>query len=115
MIIRTWLTRIDERGAAEYEEFAKQRSLPMFRSQPGFAGVLFGAQPGNRVVITFWDDTRAVEALDTSESYQATIVAIEATGFLRGRSSVEVYEVQTAILDCEPFALPVSTVDKKGG
>jgi len=106
MIVRTWLTRIDESRAAEYAEFAQQRSLPMFQSQPGFAGVLFGAQPGNRVVITFWDDSRAIEALDTSESYQATVAAIEARGFLRGQSSVEVFEVQAAMLDCKRLALP---------
>ena len=115
MIVRTWLTRIDESRAAEYAEFAQQRSLPMFQSQPGFAGVLFGAQPGNRVVITFWDDSRAIEALDTSESYQATVAAIEATGFLRGQSSVEVFEVQAAMLDGKRLALPEGrTVDKEG-
>jgi heme-degrading monooxygenase HmoA len=110
MIVRTWLTRIDESRSAEYAQFAQKRSLPMFRSQPGFAGVLFAAQPGTRLVITFWDDTRAVEALDTSESYQATVAAIEATGFLRGQSSVDVFEVQAGIMDYTSLALPdVST------
>jgi heme-degrading monooxygenase HmoA len=113
MIIRTWLTPIDERRAAEYEQFAQQRSLPMFRSQPGFAGVLFAAQPGNRIVITFWDDSRAVEALDTSDSYQATVAAIEATGFLQGQSRVEVFEVQAAMLDCDPSRLPTGRWPKR--
>jgi heme-degrading monooxygenase HmoA len=96
MIVRTWLTRIDESRAADYEAFAQQRSLPMFRSMPGFAGVLFGARDGARVVITLWDDLQAIDALENSESYQSTVAAIAATGFLEGDSSVEVVELQGA-------------------
>jgi len=98
MILRTWLTRIDESRAGEYEAFARQRSVPMFRSMPGFAGVLFGARAGERVVITLWDDLEAIEALENSESYQSTVAAIAATGFLEGDSSVDIVELDGAIL-----------------
>ena len=99
MIVRTWLTRIDESRAAEYEAFVRQRSVPMFRSMPGFEGVMFGARHGARMVITLWDDLGAIEALENSESYQNTVAAIAATGFLEGNSSVDVFELEGATLD----------------
>jgi SAM-dependent methyltransferase len=99
MIVRIWRTGIDEARAHDYQEFARQRSLPMFRSQPGFAGVLFAARPGQRVVITLWADQTAVQALDASDTYQATVAAIEAQGFLRGNGEVEVFELDGGLID----------------
>jgi hypothetical protein len=63
---RIWRTEIDETRADEYREFAHARSLPMFRAQPGFAGVLFAAQGTQRAVITLWEDLAGAEALDKS-------------------------------------------------
>jgi heme-degrading monooxygenase HmoA len=80
MIVRVWLTGIDELRAEEYTQVANQKSVPMFRAQPGFAGVLFTARAGGRAVITFWEDHASAEALDTSATYKTTIAAIEATG-----------------------------------
>jgi heme-degrading monooxygenase HmoA len=99
MIIRRWQTQIDEARAAEYEEFARRRSVPMFRQQPGFAGALFGMRNGERVVITLWETRRAVDALETSESYQDTVAALESTGFMEGGSSTDVFELQGAVID----------------
>ena len=52
MIVRIWRTHIDQARAGEYRDFAHSRSLPMFRAQPGFAGVFFAARQDERVVIT---------------------------------------------------------------
>jgi heme-degrading monooxygenase HmoA len=101
MVVRIWRTEIDVRRADEYREFAHSRSLPMFRAQPGFAGVLFAGQGSERVVITLWRDVAAAEALDHSETYSATVAEIEATGFLRGDSSVEVLELERVFLSGE--------------
>ena len=91
MIVRIWRTGIDPARADEYERFAEQRSLPMFRTQPGFCGVLFTtAADGGRAVISFWDDERAVELLDRSESYRDTASALGSSGILRGEQTVEV-------------------------
>jgi len=49
MIVRIWRTRIDQARASEYRDFAHSRSLPMFRAQPGFAGVFFAARQDQRV------------------------------------------------------------------
>jgi len=38
MIIRIWRTEIQTAHMAEYEKFAQERSLPMFRKQQGFLG-----------------------------------------------------------------------------
>ena len=65
MIVRTWITQIDESQAAAYEAFARERSVPMFRSQAGVAGALFGAREGMRIVVTFWDSLKAAAALDS--------------------------------------------------
>jgi hypothetical protein len=55
MIVRIWRTQIDQARADEYLDFAQSRSLPMFRAEPGFAGVLFAAREAERAVITLWD------------------------------------------------------------
>ena len=91
MIVRIWRTGIDPARASEYERFAEERSLPMFRAQPGFRGVLFTtAADGGRAVISFWEDDRAVELLDRSETYRETASALGSSGILRGEQSVEV-------------------------
>jgi heme-degrading monooxygenase HmoA len=98
MIVRIWRTRIDQARTGEYLDFAQSKSLPMFRAQPGFAGVLFAAREDERAVITLWDDLAAVEALDHSATYAATVEAIEATGVIRGSSTVEVLELEATFL-----------------
>jgi heme-degrading monooxygenase HmoA len=89
MIMRIWRTHVDETRAAEYERFATEESLPMFNAQPGFRGLLFGRTDDACVVVTLWEDTTAVDALDASPSYRETVTRISAAGFLRGPSSVE--------------------------
>jgi hypothetical protein len=99
MIVRIWRTQIDETRAADYRNFAHAKSLPMFRAQRGFEGVLFAARGVERAVISFWQDLSSVEALDVSSTYQATVAEIEATGMLRGESAVEVLEIEEGFLD----------------
>jgi heme-degrading monooxygenase HmoA len=101
MIARIWRTEIDETRADEYREFAHARSLPMFRAQPGFAGVLFAAQGTQRAVITLWDHLAAAEALDHSATYRAAVAALEATG-CRGDSAVELLELEEVFLEDRP-------------
>ena len=98
MVIRIWRTQLDESRAGEYLDFARTRSTPMFRSQPGFAGVLFAARPGEREVITFWEDRAAADALESSAEYRRTVAAIETAGFLKGPSVVNVFELEAAVL-----------------
>jgi heme-degrading monooxygenase HmoA len=91
VIVRIWRTGIDPTRAGEYERFAEERSLPMFRAQPGFRGVLFTtAADGGRAVISFWETEHAVELLDRSESYRETASALGSSGILRGQQTVEV-------------------------
>jgi heme-degrading monooxygenase HmoA len=97
-VVRIWTTEIDPTRADEYDEFARTRSLPMFAAQPGFLGVVLAAVDERRTVITLWRDSAAAAALDTSESYQATVAAIGATGFLVGDARLDVLEVSHASL-----------------
>jgi heme-degrading monooxygenase HmoA len=99
MILRIWRTGIDESCADDYAEFARTKSVPMFRSQAGFAGVIFAGRAGERAVLTLWDGRAAVEALDRSDSYKAIVAEIGAAGFLRGDSDVEVFELDAFLLD----------------
>ncbi len=99
MIARIWRTEIDELRADEYHRFAHEKSLPMFREQLGFVGVLFAANRTERAVISLWQDAGSAEGLDESESYKATVAAIEATGFLRGESTVATLELHGWWLD----------------
>jgi hypothetical protein len=87
-------TEIDQTRAHEYRDFAHSKSLPIFRAQPGFAGVLFAAHATERAVITLWHELACVEALEHSPSYQTTVADIEATGFLDGESAVEVLDLE---------------------
>ena len=100
MVARIWRTHIDEKRAHEYRRFAHARSLPMFREQSGFVGVLFTANLSERAVITLWRDLASAQKLDQSDTYKSTVAEIEAAGFLRGESSVEVLELEGAFLEC---------------
>lgn len=99
MIARIWRTQIDESRADEYRRFAQAKSLPMFREQPGFAGVLFAANGPDRAVITLWQDAESARRLDQSQTYTSTVAEIEAAGFLRGESTVEVFEVEAFLAE----------------
>jgi hypothetical protein len=98
MIARIWRTQIDQTRADDYRRFAHSKSLPMFRAQPGFAGVLFAAHMAERAVITLWNDVASAEALDHSQTYKSTVAEIEATGFLQGQSTVELLELEGVFL-----------------
>ncbi len=109
MIVRIWRTGLDESRAEEYDRFATERSLPMFRRQDGFCAVLFSRIADGRAVITLWRDIQAVEALDASADYRDTVAAIGAAGFLRPPQTVEVMAVDAAwltSLDPEREQLP---------
>ena len=99
MLVRIWRTHIDEARAPEYEAFARQRSLPMFRAQQGFAGVLFARDDASCAVISFWRDAAAVDALAQSASYDETATALAATGMVVGAASVEVFELHGGYID----------------
>lgn len=93
MIARIWRTGLDESRTDEYDRFATERSLPMFRRQPGLLGVLLTRTGDGRAVITFWADRAAADALESAPDYRDTVAAISATGFLRPPQSVELLEV----------------------
>ena len=90
MIVRIWRTKIDPTRAGEYEAFARDQSLPMFRQQSGFLGVLFVGSDGRRAVATLWEDADSIERLSRSTTHQATVSRLAETGLLRGQQSVEV-------------------------
>jgi hypothetical protein len=99
MVARMWRTQIDETRAEDYRRFAHSKSLPMFREQAGFAGVLFAANGAERAVMTLWRDLAAARGLDRSDTYRSTVAEIEATGFLRGESTVELFELEGLFLE----------------
>ena len=104
MIIRVWRTSIDSARMSEYERFAQEQSLPMFRSQPGFVGVLFAGGQQERAVLSMWRDLASVEALAHSATYQQTVEQLNATALLVGETSVEVFEARGGFLDVEALA-----------
>jgi hypothetical protein len=89
MIIRIWWTQVDEARAGEYERFAAEESLPMFRAHRGYEGHLFGRSGGDCVVVTAWKDDAAADALEASPRYRETVARISAAGFLIGQSQVK--------------------------
>jgi heme-degrading monooxygenase HmoA len=93
MIIRIWRTQVDKTRAAEYERFAAEESLPMFRAHRGFKGHLFGRNGGDCVVMTIWEDDAAADALEASPHYRDTVARISTAGFLVGQSRVERFQL----------------------
>jgi heme-degrading monooxygenase HmoA len=98
MIARIWRTRVVSARLAEYEQFAQEQSLPMFRQQRGFLSVLFLRGRQDCLVLSLWADRSAVDALATSTSYQATVRKLQDTGLLLGQPQVEVLDVSGGVL-----------------
>ncbi len=95
MLVRIWRTGIDRGWLQEYASFEEERSLPMFREQRGFLGVLFLREGADRAAaLTLWEDMAAVEALTTSPSYLRTVQLLVNTGLLIGEQSIDVFEVK---------------------
>lgn len=99
MIARLWRTGLKSGRNAAYEAFAREISLPMFREQDGFLGCVMSHRDGEGLVLTFWRDEAAVEALKHSPSYQTTVDRILAADLLAGEQSTEVTDVHLLALD----------------
>jgi len=76
-----------------YETFAREVSLPMFLAQQGYLGCVMSRDDSQAMVLTFWRDKTAIDALESSSSYQATVARILAAGLLEEPQSTEVTEV----------------------
>jgi heme-degrading monooxygenase HmoA len=92
-VARIWSTSIAPGREAEFEEFARTRSLPMFRAQAGFQEVLILRDGPESLVVTLWKSLDDVEALDRSATYRDTVAAIRETGFLVGDQSVRIWRL----------------------
>jgi heme-degrading monooxygenase HmoA len=97
-VARIWRTTIDVNRADEYERFANDQSLLMFRRHDGFLGVVFAGQGADRIVITFWRRQANIDALNSSPFYRETVEEIEATGFIAGPSTTEAFEIHGGTL-----------------
>ena len=94
MVARIWRTRVKPERFEEYDRFARGRSLPMFRKQRGFIGVLFMREEEDQAaVLTLWENEKAVEELEASPLYRQTVEVILGSGLLAKEQSVEVFEV----------------------
>jgi heme-degrading monooxygenase HmoA len=71
----------------------------MFEAQQGFLGVVYSRRGDAVAVLSFWRDQVAVDALDTSASYQRAVRTIGATGFLIGGFVLDVYEIHAGVVD----------------
>ena len=83
VILRIWKAEIDPARGDEYERFAQERSLPMFRAHRGFRGCAFLRNGADYSVVTLWDGPEDVAALEASALYRETVAAIMASGFMR--------------------------------
>jgi heme-degrading monooxygenase HmoA len=99
VIVRIWRTAVDTGREDEYREFEEQQSLPMFRRQAGFLGVLFLRSNQGAAALTLWAGNEEVERLAQSPTYLATVERLERTGLLGGDQTVEVFEVAGAHID----------------
>lgn len=93
MIGRLWRTGLQPGRGEAYERFAREVSLPMFRKQDGFLGCLMSRTSESGLVFTLWRDHAAIEALERSPSYRATVTRILEAGLLTEPQSVDVTDV----------------------
>ena len=93
MIARLWRTRVRPGREVDYEQFAVEHSLPMFRRLAGCLGVMQLRSATDRVVLSLWADDAAVAALPGTATYRETARRLEASGVLNGATTVEVFEI----------------------
>jgi heme-degrading monooxygenase HmoA len=93
---RIWSCTIKRGRAQDYETFAQEVSLPMFRSQPGFLACLMSRTENECDVLTLWDTQASIEALGSSRSYNATVEKIRAAGFILSEQGVTISPVHLA-------------------
>lgn len=94
MICRVWKTNVDPARLEDYEAFARERSLPMFRAHDGFRGVALYRRGAACFVATYWRSKADIETLEASPLYRGTVEAILASGFLSGPQETETFAVQ---------------------
>ena len=82
-----------------YDSFARDVSLPMFREQDGFMGCVMVRSGHEGLVLTFWRDQRAIDALETSRSYRGTVERIQNAELLAGSQRTAIYQFQ--LIDVE--------------
>jgi heme-degrading monooxygenase HmoA len=102
MVVRLWKTQVKKSALATYEENERNRSLPMFKEQPGCVGVLFLRSEDTCFALTFWKDLDAVDQLKTSKSYLEASAFYELSGMLVGEPSLQLFEVKGGF-----FSLPL--------
>jgi heme-degrading monooxygenase HmoA len=104
VILRMCSAKIVPARLEQYLRFEQERYMPMLRKQAGFLGVLFLRQAEDHAAsFTIWEDTGAVEALQSSRSYWDTAYELAEGALLIGDQSVEVFEVEDG--DLRPEAL----------
>jgi heme-degrading monooxygenase HmoA len=92
MLVRIWRTKVHAERLAEYERFAAETSLPMFRAHRGFRGALMVGDGETRQVITLWGTRQDIAELESSPLYNETVDRIASKGFLYETQTAEVYE-----------------------
>lgn len=88
MILRQWHTSVDPARVADYDTFAAERSISMFRQQPGLVAVLLGRSGTEAVAASLWSGQSAVDQLAASETYQRVSGDLGRSGYLVGNQSV---------------------------
>lgn len=82
VVARLWQCEIDDSRGDEYDAFAQQRSLGMFRAHEGFRGVAFLGDGTHRTVVTLWESAADADALARSPLYLETVEEIVQAGFI---------------------------------
>ena len=99
MLARLWTTGLRRDRVDAYESFARDVSLPMFREQDGFIGCVMLRSDHEGLVLTFWRDHSAIDALETSRSYRGTVERIKEADLLAGEQRTAIY--QPHLIDIE--------------
>ena len=110
MILRVWRARIDPARIDEYRRFEAERYLPMLHKQSGFLAVLFLRQTGDQAAsLTIWEDSGAVEAVESSPSYRRVVCELVGRDLLAGEQSEEVFEVEGGDLRAETLLVALGS------
>lgn len=93
MLLRSWRVKLHSGASERLEKFAREKSLPMFKSFEGCLQVYFCRQEDEFVTLTIWQDHAAMDRATSSLLYQSVVALLEVYDLFAAEPATEVFEV----------------------
>ncbi len=94
MLVRLWSTNLRPGRLGAYQEYAHDRSLPMFQEAAGCEGVYMFGSGAIYYVLSIWRSVEDLQAFECSRAYLQTVKDLLAARILGDQQSVKKWPVQ---------------------